>query len=518
MNCTPQVLKDPQQIPDYICKNNKKKFLSIEEKKDYEYGGPLPTLCDITDRKFCPDVSYLGKEEGMKVCSADPKCQWISYSVIDKNSPNMCYPRQQPGCVSLTEADLKKEDKDLTDSVCNRLDVGGIFNRGTGDGKSSRKGPPTCLRGCLGSKYYKNPKYMWGGGSNFTGAWDFPDLKLGPKYLEASPSQKNPDGWGGPKVSPWDGNGLLPVSLGEPYTRSKGKYSPPCNLPEGDFGSFTGTGSGEDLAGPGCILTPPRPQSNINDWGYSCNCTYNSGEIKKDAWRPCTEWELNEEIQSDRNLCKGCRIQDNPSQKMYGHCVLGEENIDTESRLIDCEEDPKYPEKCRTNRVVDPIDCPAFCSKDPSDPKGWMPETQCSQFIEKGCWTPNPEYKKIISEFDRKTRNRVSPYIQGKQKCSSVKTDDLCRNCSQSELQYHGAGSEYPFYSHCVVGGKTESDSMQHGTYGAELSRNTTCPPTCKQCMTGQNGEPVEAIYKLDESMNDSIFKTDIIYVPWIRK
>jgi hypothetical protein len=514
--CIPQELqKNQQQIPDYICRDNKKHYLSIEEKKDYEFGGPLPILCDITDRKFCPDVSLLGKDTGIKACNMDPRCQFISHSVIDKDAPNMCYPKKQSGCKSLTEYELLKEDKDLTDTVCDRLTVGGIFNRGNGDGKTSRRGPPTCLRGCYGSKYYKNPKYMWGGGgSNFSGAWDFPDLDLGPRYLEASPSQKNPSGWGGPSVSPWDGNGILPLSLGEPYTKTKGKYSPPCNLPTGDFGSFTGSSSGEDLAGTGCILTPPRPQYNVHEWSYSCNCTYNSSEIKSDGWRPCTEWEVNEDIKSDRNLCKACKIQENPNQKLYGHCVLGEENIDTESKIIDCDETD--PEKCRINRRVDPIDCPAFCSD--STTKKWRPETQCSQFLDKGCWLPNPDYTKVISESDRKLGKRVAPYIPGSQLCSSVNTDDLCRNCSQSELQYHGAGSEYPFYSHCVVGGKTESDSIQHGTYGQELSRSTTCSPTCKQCMTGLNGEPVEAIYKLDEATDDSIFKTDIIYVPWVNR
>ena len=94
----------------------------------------------------------------------------------------------------------------------------------------------------------------------FTGSWYNNDLEVGPKYLEEAPSAKKPNGWGGPSGSPWFGSGKLPKSLGIPYTESRGKYSPPCNLSGGDVGAFTSTTSGEVLAGPGCKLTSPQPR------------------------------------------------------------------------------------------------------------------------------------------------------------------------------------------------------------------------------------------------------------------
>jgi hypothetical protein len=523
-NCVEQKLK-LHEIPDFLCKDGSKHFLSKEQKKDYKFGGPLPVICPMK-RGNCPDMTNISDTQKAKeFCKTNDQCHFIGHALLDKNGPNHCIPKSRSGCITLTEDDLVRDDKDLTDdpTVCNRLGVGGIFDRGNGDGNYTRKGDPTCLRGCFGSKYWKNPKFMWGGGGTsrhpFKGSWDNTELELGPLYLEAAPSDDKPGGWGGPKESPWHGNGILPLGLAIPYTESRGEHSPPCNITSGDVGIFTTEDTKETLAGPGCRLTPPRPRYGVHEWSYTCECPYlgQLGEVRSDAWKPCKSWELNENVRSNRDVCKGCRIQDSKTNSLYGHCVLGEETPDTESEILGCVPDPNFPEKCRVNRVVKPIECPSFCSNDVGNPMGWNSETQCSSWIKNECWVPNPGYTKVISKSSRDKGEQSAPYIFNKNGCETVETDYLCRNCSQTPLESNGSGTNHPNTSHCVVGGSSGSDQIAHGEYGKYLSRNISCPPTCKSCMSGVSGEPLEAVYNLDESNQMySLFKTDILYVPWV--
>lgn len=534
--CIPQKLK-PGEIPDYICSpNGNKYYLSREEKKDYQYGGKCPKFCPIKGVKSnCPNVGFTtDREIARKTCTDNPSCQFISSAVLDKNGPHYCVPKSQPGCITLTENDLAKSDKELTDGeqYCDRLNKGCIFNRGTGDGITDRSGNPTCLRGCLGSKYWKNPKYIWGGGgtlkSPFEGSYFNSDLKVGARYLEAAPSARKPSGWGGPQGAPFYGHGKLPRSLGVAYTESKGEYTPPCNLREGDTGVFTTSSTGEHLAGPGCKLTPPQPRFGMSDWSYTCRCPYlgEGGEFKSDAWTPCQDFELEKENIQKRDVCDGCYIMDNPNSKLHGHCVLGKQTPDTESKLLGCISDPTNPLKCRVKRTVEPTECPAFCSTDkenPSNPLGWMKNTQCSQMVAKGCWKVNPKHSKIISESQKEDGEQAPPFIKGfnkdKKACEVKNTDYLCRNCSQTSTKTVGAGTLYPNRSYCVVGGSESAGALSDTGYGDYLARKLACPPTCKQCLSGFFGEPMKPIYKLSEASNpSSAFSKGILFAPFVGK
>lgn len=532
--CIPEKRKigDPTP-PNYIClRNGDKHFLSKEEKKDYIYGGKCPQFCPIKGvRSNCPDVSWTSDTTvARQTCEANTSCQFFGNQIFDRSGPNYCVPKEQKGCITLTESDLVKTDKQLTDGeqYCDRLNRGCIFDRGNGDGITTRKGEPKCLRGCLGSKYWRNPKYMWGGGDTtqdpFTGSWYNNDLEMGPKYLEASPSQRKPQGWGGPSGKPWFGNGRLPKSLGVPYTETKGKYSPPCNLSEGDVGVFTSAKTGENLAGPGCRLTPPMPRYGINDWTYTCSCPYlgGSGEFKTDAWEPCADWELDQENISSRDVCEGCHISGDKTSKMFGKCVLGNKKQDTESELLGCVPDINNPTKCRIKRVVEPTECPAFCSNDINDPYGWKKNTQCSQQLAHGCWRPNPAFRKIINKEKVDNQQQPKPYIMGNSKheaCKLKNTDYLCRNCAQTSIKSGGSGTKYPNYSYCVVGGNESGSAFKETGYGGYLMRRLQCPPTCNQCMSGFFGEPLDSHYDKDEANNySSVFKNGIIYTPSVIK
>lgn len=524
--CIPEKRKIGES-PNYIClRNGNKHYLSREEKRDYIYGGQCPVFCPIKNVKSsCPDVSsVLDTTIARQQCETDSNCNFIGNQVFDRTGPNYCVPKSQPGCVTLTEADLVKSDKILTDGheYCDRLNKGCIFNRGNGDGVYSRKGEAKCIRGCLGSKYWRNPKYMWGGGETtqdpFTGSWFNSDLEVGPKYLEAAPSKLKPSGWGGPKGAPWFGSGLLPKSLGIPYTDSKGEYSPPCNINEGDVGVFTSELSGQDLAGPGCKLTPPQPRFGQIDWEYTCGCPYlgGSGEFKSDAWEPCSDWELDQEKISTRDVCEGCRINGNKNSKLYGHCVLGTETMDTESELLGCVPDKSNPMKCRINRMISPTECPVYCSNDITDPYGWRKNTQCSKQLSGKFWKPNPKFKKIISELKVDQGKQPPRYIKVSDKdFPRVNMDNLCRNCSQTSMQSGGSGTKFPTYSRCVVGGNETAGAFQDTGYGNYLARKMSCPATCRQCMTGFFGEPLDAQYDLNEASNtSSVFNKGIIFTP----
>jgi hypothetical protein len=453
----------PDYSPEFVMKNGKKHYLNKVEKKDFIFGGPLPKLCNIFEHKFCPDVrNELDKNEAKNSCLVKPGCQFISKAGLDKNGPHYCYPEKQKGCKSLTEDDLKREDDELTDhpKVCNRYGVGGIFNRGLGDDTSSPKSNPSCLRGCQGSKFWKNKNFMWGSGgsskSHFKGSWEFPDLELGPIYLEAAPSKSKPDGWGG--------EGKLPKSLSETYTKYKGNYSPPCNLNEDVF-------TDELLAGPGCILT--APDSYNKKWHYTCNCNNSV-----DSWKPC----VSSEIENDRDVCEGCRIQD-------GNCVLGEKTEDTETEILGCESDNSNSNDCRVKRIINPLQCPSFCSKNSK----WLKSTQCHKSLSEEYWLNNPEASKILSKKDIENNKGFPAYIINKNKKEKVDNkfitdlhEDLCKNCRQT-----------PEY-HCTVNGVSVDK---------ELSRKIICPPTCKNCIKGIHGEPLDSFY--DEE------KKNIIYFPW---
>ena len=505
-NCIPQKLRK-DEVPDYICEpNGNKKYLSREDKKDYLYGGKCPKICSIKDRKFCPDVSKIFTANDAKaVCDTNSQCQFISNAVINRNGPNYCFPKKTQGCITLTEADLAKSDKELTDNpnVCNRLDVGCIFDRGIGDNLTSRRGEPKCLRGCLGSKYWKNPKYIWGGGKNFRGSYFNSDLKVGPIYLEAAPTKNNPDGWGG--------EGKLPPSLGIPYTESRGKLEPPCNLNEGNMGAFNAQTTGELLAGPGCRLTPPQQRFGMQDWSYTCSCQYldSGGEFRSDAWRPCGS--ITDNIKK-RDVCRGCYIANKGDLK--GHCVLGEETPDTESKILGC-----LTGDCRVNRVIKPTECPSFCSDDISDSTKWRKSTQCSRLFDQGFWKLNPNHKNIISRRDRDSGKQAPPFIRTSKGPlpKPDNTDDLCNNCAQTPVRSVGSGTKHPHRSYCVVGGSENSFAIDDVSYADNLARRLSCPATCKQCSTGFFGEPLIPSYNLEESVDpSSAFNKGIIFSPWV--
>lgn len=528
-SCIPEKKKlGDTSPPNYIClPNGDKHYLSLEEKKDYQYGGKCPVFCPIKGvTSNCPSMSNISdKTVAKNTCEQNQDCHFIGNALFDRYGPNYCVPRKQPGCITLTESDLTKSDSYLTDNpnFCDRLHKGCIFNRGNGDGDKTRSGEPTCLRGCLGSKYWKNPDYMWGGGESskdsFEGAWFNSDLMVGPKYLESAPSNQKPNGWGGPQGTPWWGKGKLPKSLGVAYTQSMGKYSPPCNINEGDIGVFTSGVSGTSLAGPGCILVPPKDNYGIHEWSYVCNCPYlgGSGEFKQDAWTPCSDWELDESVSNNRDVCAGCYIMDNKESKLNGHCVLGEKTMDTESNILGCVTDPKNPNKCRVNRVIEPTECPAFCSYDATDPTAWRKNTQCSDSLAKGCWKINPEFSKIISLMDKNLDKQAPPYKKTSKQCKKNNTDYLCRNCAQTPMQSIGSGTKYPNRSYCLLGGNESSASLNDTGYGDSLARQLSCPPTCGQCLSGFFGEPLEPHYVLSEASNSSsAFSKGIIYTPSI--
>lgn len=533
-NCVPQDLKYGE-VPDYQCILGEKHYLSRDEKKDYEYGGKCPKICDIRgddNRGGCPNVDFVSDTVvARNTCEADTNCMFIGNQTLDRNGPNYCVPKKREGCITLTESDLVKSDKELTDSpdVCNRMGVGCIFHRGADDPKIGRNGNPTCLRGCLGSKYWNNPDYIWGKGGTtqdpFKGSFFNSDLRMGPRYIEASPSRQRPTGWGGPKGSPWFGNGLLPKSLGIPYTESRGKYSPPCNLSEGDVAAFTTQATGENLAGPGCMLTAPRPEYGLRDWTYTCRCKF-ANEIKVDAHAPCKEWELNQENINKRDVCEGCHISNDKNSKLYGHCVLGEDTPDTESRLLGCFDDPNNPGKCRVERIVENTECPAYCSQDPDNPTplNWDNSTQCSKQLNNGCWKLNPDRNKIISlEQVEADRNIPSPYLPGDSikdtKCEIKDTDYLCQNCAQTSIKTIGSGTLYPNRSSCVVGGSETIDALTDAAYSSDLGRKLSCPATCSGCHTGFFGQPMKPHYKLSEATDpSSVFHKGIIFTPWIGK
>lgn len=522
--------------PSYMClPNGDTYYFSKEEQKDYEYGGKCPIFCPIKSVKSsCPNVAYVADTTiARQQCEADESCQFIGNQVFDRYGPNYCVPKSQPGCITLTEADLSLSDKELTENpnFCDRLGKGCIFNRGNGDGDKTRAGEATCLRGCLGSKYWKNPEYMWGaGGTNqepYTGSWDYSDLELGPKYLEAAPSASHPNGWGGPVGAPWFGHGILPKSLSIPYTVSQGQYSPPCNLNEGDVGVFTSTISGETLAGPGCMLTPPQPRFGLLEWSYTCNCPYlgGGGEFRADAWTPCADWENDESNTNERDVCEGCYIMDDEKDPLYGHCVLGEPTMDTESKKLGCVELPGQENKCRIRRKVEPTECPLYCKNDKEkqgDVLNWRTNTQCSKALSEGYWKLNPNYNKVVSVATAEDEKLPPPYIKTDKNGSFKKKDtmeDLCRNCSQTSVKAIGSGTKYPNRSYCVVGGSENASSLMDTGYGNYLARKLGCPATCKGCLSGFFGEPMEPKYNLSEaSIGSSAFNKGILFVPAIVK
>lgn len=528
--CIPQKLKI-NEIPDYIClPDGVKHYLSKEEKKDYEFGGKCPKICPIKNvpNNSCPKVDYVSDTTvARNMCQADPNCHFIGNQVFDRNGPNYCVPKQMDGCITLTEADLSQSDKFLTDSdqFCDRLNKGCIFNRGNADPNFSRNGEPVCLRGCLGSKYYKNPKYIWGGGGTlsdpFQGSYFNSDLEVIPKYLEQAPSKKNPRGWGGPIGKPWEGHGLLPKSLGVPYTLSRGEYSPPCNLNEGDIGAFTTSTTGEDLAGPGCMLTAPRPDRGIQDWSYTCSCPY-GGDTTSDSYTPCKTFELDQEKINKRDVCKGCYILDDKSSPLNGFCVLGETTPDTESKLLGCFDDPKDPDKCRVKRTIHPTECPSFCSNNKLNRQStWKSSTQCAKQLSNQCWKFNPNYNKVISLYKRDQDNIEPPYVKSfnnhKQVCKPKNTDYLCEDCAPTTIRTIGTGTVYPNRARCIVGGNISSISLDDATYQDDLLRKLSCPATCSSCHTGVFGEPLESHYKFNESANSSsVFSKGIVYTPFV--
>jgi len=519
--CQPQRLRFGE-IPDYVCRaDGSKHYLSKQEKKDYEYGGSCPSICPLKGddaRKGCPNVDWEADPIlARSKCESGGSCQFVGNQVFDRMGPNYCVPKSQPGCLTLGEQDYLKSDKFLTDSpqVCDRFGKGCIFHRGNDDPKIGRSGNPTCLRGCLGSKYWGNPKYLWGGGGglkgNFEGSFLSPDLQLGPIYLEAAPSSRHPQGWGG--IRSLGGSGLLPPSLGLPYTETKGKLSPPCNKSEGDLGAFTTDATGEDLAGPGCRLTPPMPQYGEPEWSYTCGCV-GGAPLRIDAWAPCP---IDDE--SVRDVCRGCHIESDKANKLYGHCVLGESQPDTESDLLGCVPTPQDPEKCRVKRIVPNTECPHFCTTNPKDPKGWMASTQCYDQLSKGCWGVNPDAAKVISKEQRDLDQVPQPYIPGPlgaQACPTRDTDDLCKNCAQTSVKTVGVGTQYPNRSYCVVGGNMASLNID-ADFTQDLAREITCPVTCSGCHTGFFGEPMKPVYNLLEAgSKSSVFNKGPIFMPWI--
>lgn len=524
--CKPQKLAFGE-IPDYMCMpDGSKYYLSKEDKKDYKFGGSCPKICPLrNNRGSCPNVDYISDTTIARQTCESQGCNFIGNQLLDRMGPNYCVPKSQPGCITLTESDLSKSDKFLTDSqnVCDRLNKGCIFDRGIDDPQIGRNGDPTCLRGCYGSKFWNNPKYIWGQGGTmqdeYKGSFISPDLQLGPIYLEAAPSDKKKTGWGGP--IPWGGSGKLPLSLGIPYTQSKGNYSPPCNINEGDIGVFTTKTTGENLAGPGCRKTAPQPQYGIREWQYTCRCP-RSAELKVDAYAPCEDFELDQENIQRRDVCEGCYIESNKDNKLYGQCVLGDPTPDTESRILGCFDDPNDPDKCRVRRVVENTQCPHFCSNDPGNPWAWKKSTQCTSQLGNKCWDVNPDYNKVRSKYAADIEAPIPMYIENKDKssdssCGKKDTDYLCKNCAQTSIKSIGSGTLYPNRSYCLIGGSDTIEALNDSQYSDYLARKLSCPPTCSGCHTGFFGEPMEPVYKLSEASNpSSAFHNGIFFVPWV--
>lgn len=511
--CIPQEVSFGE-APNYICNpDGSKYYLSKEEKDEYIFGGPLPVICPI--KTPYPQCANITDEPDTTLargkCEINPNCQFISKNVLNKNGPNYCTPRKQEGCITLTERDLLNSDKQLTDrpDVCNRFGVGGIFHRGIDEPKTGRSGEPTCLRGCRGSKYWGNPEYIWGSGKSFTGSYISNELELGPIYLEKAPSVTKPFGWGGHVTQ--GGSGKLPLSLSLPYTESKGSISPPCNINEGDIKAYVSKATGEMLAGPGCRLTPPRPEYGQREWHYSCTC--GSEDSRVDGDRPCPPKKL------DRDVCKGCYIEDDKSNPLYGNCVLGTTTPDTESKILGCIEDPLNPDKCRVRRKVHNTSCPSFCTAEPNTSTNWLMETQCKKQVDQGCWKINPEHDKIISLSNL---DKVPPaFIKTERECEPWNKEavekDLCKNCAQTSVRSGGLGTKYPNISNCIVGGNASSFSLKH--LDKNSAREMVCPPTCSSCHSGFFSEPMKPVYNLMESFRkSSIFHKGPIFIPWVGK
>ena len=114
---------------------------------------------------------------------------------------------------------------------------------------------------------------------------------------------------------------------------------------------------------------------------------------------------------------------------------------------------------------------------------------------------------------------QAPPYIKDEKfdKCEIKDTDYLCRNCAQTSIKSKGSGTLYPNRSYCVVGGNESAGALSDTGYGNYLARKMSCPPTCKQCLSGFFGEPMQPVYKLDQASNpSSAFNNGIIYVPWV--
>lgn len=530
--CQPQDLK-PGQVPDYICTpEGDRHYLSKREKTDYLFGGSCPKLCPLRNNRIkpdgtsCPNVDFIPTDEARGVCET-AGCNFIGNQVLDRRGPNYCTPKEQPGCITLKESDLVKSDKELTDSrnFCDRLNKGCIFDRGNDNPETGRNGDPTCLRGCYGSKFWNNPKYLWGQGgtlqSPYEGSYLNSDLQLGPIYLEAAPSKNHLDGWAG--------KGNLPSILAKPYTESKGRYSPPCNLNQGDIPAYSGGKTGEQLAGPGCRKTPPMPQYGQPDWHYACKCPYTT-DTRIDDFYPCQPFEVNQNIENNRDLCSGCYIESNATNKLYGHCVIGNKEPDTESRRLGCFDDPNDPDKCRVRRKVQNTECPHFCANNPSVPNmTWKSNTICAQQLDNGCWKMNPKANLVYSKFETSKGRTEPPFIQDpghsdNSVCKRLdktleekRIENLCQNCAQTPMKTIGSGTLYPNRSYCVVGG--DANTLVNTEFTDELAEQIMCPPTCKSCMTGFFGEPLNPVYKLAEAPNtSSAFNKGIFYVPFVGK
>lgn len=424
----------------------------------------MPVLCPIAEYEGECAAFAPGED-----CNANDQCQ---------TTAGFCVPKSVPGCISLTDTDLELTDNQLTDSpqVCNRYVTGMIFNRGQGDGVTDRQGDPKCIKGCEGSKYWKNPAYMWGGGVSYDGSWNNNGLQMGPKYLEAAPTAEYPSGWGG--------EGKLPESLGVPYTLSMGDMTPPCNVSGGGPGG---------LAGPGCVLTAPDPRFGRDEWSYTCGCPYlgGTGQFRTDADKPCMDHELDQESLFARDVCESCHILD-------GECVLGSPEQDTKSEILGCI--PSATQDCSVVRTVKPTQCPSFC-KTMSDK--WSISTKCAEQLGSGNWKPNPLAKKTRSMVDPPVASYI-PAPKDPQAANQmelkVEIPDQCRNCAQTPMRE--GPRDYPVFSTCTVGG-TVVDSNNKAS--------VTCPSTCPQCMTGYFGEPLEAHY----DPNQQIFKDyGVIYTP----
>jgi hypothetical protein len=261
------------------------------------------------------------------------------------------------------------------------------------------------------------------------------------------------------------------------------------------------------------------------DWHYSCQCPYSS-ETRIDAYYPCSKLEVEQDTVNNRDVCKGCFIEKDPKSLLYGHCVLGKTEPDTESTLLGCFPDPFNPDKCRVRREVRNTECPHFCANNPELPNAtWKQSTNCAKQLNQGCWNINPKsYVYSKYERDNQPRKLEPPYIPGKnfekQQCNTFREEfkqlqDLCKNCAQTSMKTMGSGTKYPNRSYCVVGG--DASTLLNTEFTNELAQQIMCPGTCKSCTTGFFGEPLNPEYKLYEASNDSsAFNKGIFYVPFV--